>query len=596
MNSTKKITIVVLIFLTLLLAGVSIFVAINLNNRNSDVPVQLVDNCTDQQTKVTCAAFSGKFVCTVNPSAAQSLCRQLFGTPTGGACTPNGENATDAQKTCQSGLCCPACGKCVDSLTACDATCGTGGSTTNPNPPPVNTTGVSCNVQGGPSSWNVSCNGNLSQAYRIVGYQCAQQGLSFCVPSNGGVPVTVSASVPLQGNPTPASFTATMSQFPLGECGTVQLDTLARSLDINNAGDITGGKVANLGSGNCATGGGGGATTPAPQGIGVGGVVVCQDPNADPIRLANVRLKITHIQPGSTAENANAQVSYVTTNAEGRFASDFAQLSNTRQFRVEIDSLPNGNLPNGQAFSSLVGPSAPFCNNSPELASCARGSAENRDFCGTLEGSTQNSFYRQCRLDPGERENNFRFVFTNCTPTAAPQCGATCTANSQCPSNHTCSNNRCVLSTCATDPSRCTADLCTLQPSVQCGGSCTTNSQCPNNHTCSNNRCVINQCLNNASCTNNGCTLPATALFDDQTDIILIGLLLVIAGLTVYKLNWHQVFYKVISKSDSAKLLLLDKDNALRKETEQKLEIKERNKRKLERMQKREGFEKRFGE
>lgn len=537
-NSTKKITIAVLIFLTLLLAGVSIFVAIDLNNRNNDVGV-------------------------------------------------------------------------------------------------TTTTGVSCNVQGGPSNWNVSCSGNLAQSYKIVGYQCAQQGLSYCVPSNGGVPVTVSASVAIEGNPTPSSFTASMSQFPLGNCGTVQLDTLARSLDINNAGDITGGKVANLGSGNCA---GGGTTTPNPTGITVGGRVVCKDPNADAIQLQGVRIKITHSR--DDIDTDEPRVEYVTTDAQGAFVKEYPNVSNRRQFRIEVESLPSGAMPNGQLYSELTSLTAAYCNNKPALSTCVKtGNTSDRNFCGGGSGNSD-SFYRQCDLSPGQQEKNFRFEYTNCAPVVVPKCGDTCSTNTQCPTDHACQSNKCVLNTCATDPSKCTADKCTLLPDAQCGGSCTTNAQCPNNHTCqsnkcvlnmcatdptkcaadkctmlavcggsctsnsqcpndhtcSNNRCIINQCVNNANCTNNGCTLPATALFDDQTDIILVGLLLVFAGLTVYKLNWHQVFYSVISKSDSAKLLLLDKDNALRKETEERLEMKERNKKKVERMKKREGFERRFGE
>lgn len=52
------------------------------------------------------------------------------------------------------------------------------------------------------------------------------------------------------------------------------------------------------------------------------------------------------------------------------------------------------------------------------------------------------------------------------TPTQNPQCGATCTSNTQCPQNHTCSAGKCVLTACLQEGVSCSADKCTLTPTV----------------------------------------------------------------------------------------------------------------------------------
>ena len=70
-----------------------------------------------------------------------------------------------------------------------------------------------------------------------------------------------------------------------------------------------------------------------------------------------------------------------------------------------------------------------------------------------------------------------------------------------------------------------------------CGGK--DGLSCPKNHTCdtSQNRCVLAQCLNDPTCTNNGCNLPATAIGDDPKDYALLGILMILAGIAVYKLQ-----------------------------------------------------------
>ncbi len=50
------------------------------------------------------------------------------------------------------------------------------------------------------------------------------------------------------------------------------------------------------------------------------------------------------------------------------------------------------------------------------------------------------------------------------TPTPNPQCGNACTGNAQCPQNHTCSANKCVLTACLQNGVVCSDDKCTITP------------------------------------------------------------------------------------------------------------------------------------
>jgi hypothetical protein len=142
-------------------------------------------------------------------------------------------------------------------------------------------------------------------------------------------------------------------------------------------------------------------------------------------------------------------------------------------------------------------------------------------------------------------------------------CGGACigTGQSNCPINHTCSNNKCVFNSCLQTGITCAADQCSVvttptpqpQPQVSCGGSCTTNANCPGNHTCSAGKCVLNSCIGNAACTNNGCTLPQTAVISDSLDGIIFGFLFIILGLLAYRTNFGSSFTaKLLFRSSSA--------------------------------------------
>ena len=91
---------------------------------------------------------------------------------------------------------------------------------------------------------------------------------------------------------------------------------------------------------------------------------------------------------------------------------------------------------------------------------------------------------------------------------ANPNCGDTCSTNSDCPTDHTCSTttNKCVLTLCTQSGRTCDSSKCTLTP--KCGDTCTTNSQCPTDHTCTSGKCVLNDCLQSGkTCTADNCTV-----------------------------------------------------------------------------------------
>ena len=107
------------------------------------------------------------------------------------------------------------------------------------------------------------------------------------------------------------------------------------------------------------------------------------------------------------------------------------------------------------------------------------------------------------------------------TPTPVPQCGSACTTNAQCPTNHSCSGNVCILSACTNSSVSCTADKCAVLPTStptntptpipQCGSACTTNAQCPTNHSCSGNVCILTACTNSSvNCSTDKCEVLPT--------------------------------------------------------------------------------------
>jgi len=146
-----------------------------------------------------------------------------------------------------------------------------------------------------------------------------------------------------------------------------------------------------------------------------------------------------------------------------------------------------------------------------------------------------------------------------CTPTVTPpppnpECGSTCETDSECPNGHSCnaSTKTCILTGCTA--TTCTSGLC----APICGGPCIpgTSNSCPVGHSCdSNNNCVKNECLNNANCTNNGCLLPTiiptTAIFDDSRDFLLLGILLMISGILIYRTKFLQMAILELSTKES---------------------------------------------
>lgn len=624
MTTSKKITIAVLIIFTVVLAGVSLFIALQIN-RQPDTSV--ADGCSDSQTRTDCnAPFEGKFVCLTpgNGIDPQAFCRDFHGTGEGGTCSAPGQSST-----CKAGLSCCSCGKCGGSSMTCNDLCGSGGTPGGGGGSGNGGLGSSCtpfqnNCQSGlvctlssatsgqytcnnPGSGN-TCSSLCPNGVEYLAFTCSTLTASGECNSNGQTFQTAAEA---------------LAHVQAAGCG--QVDTVCRGGSPGNhtaCGDFL------VVRDRC---GGGGGTTPDPTGITVGGRVVCAVPGGENIQMAGVTITVSDTL--NTDTSMEPRVRTAVTDAQGRFTIEYPSATNVRQYKVEVTALPTGSLPNGQPYSALTGPNPVNCNNSTQLASCQRNNTDNRNFC------TLNTLgYRQCDLRPGEAENNFRFEYTNCLPTPVcggdcttnaqcpnnhqcqtgkcvlntcatdpslcqsdrctllpdANCGGTCTSNTQCPNNHTCSSGRCVLTQCTTNPAQCSADLCTVLPPTTCGGTCSQTSQCPTNHTCSSGRCILNACMNNPSCTNNGCTLPATALFDDQTDMVLIGLLLVLGGLVIYQLNGYQLAYNFVLRSDAMKFLLLDKENPLRKEAEERSKLKDKNKKRREKEDDREGFERRF--
>jgi len=96
------------------------------------------------------------------------------------------------------------------------------------------------------------------------------------------------------------------------------------------------------------------------------------------------------------------------------------------------------------------------------------------------------------------------------TPTPVPVCGSVCEVGSgtaNCPANNTCSaDGRCELTACGEAGAVCDADKCnviiptpTPPPVLECGSTCTADSQCPGDYSCSGDegakKCVLSKCL-----------------------------------------------------------------------------------------------------
>lgn len=111
-------------------------------------------------------------------------------------------------------------------------------------------------------------------------------------------------------------------------------------------------------------------------------------------------------------------------------------------------------------------------------------------------------------------------AFTIATPTPSPtatpvpQCGTTCTTNSDCATGMTCfgapsgvcrktsctSSTTCICATATPTPSPTPTASPSPTPVPQCGSSCTTSANCPSGMTCSGNYCRNTSCTSSANC------------------------------------------------------------------------------------------------
>jgi len=126
------------------------------------------------------------------------------------------------------------------------------------------------------------------------------------------------------------------------------------------------------------------------------------------------------------------------------------------------------------------------------------------------------------------------------TPTTTPYCGRECLDNNDCPADHLCLNNVCVLTYCTNPAYNCTPDRCRLiptatptqtptltstprptstirptntpiptsTPKLVCGSPCGEDTgPCPEGHVCDQNKCVLMACLDGNPCDSKQCKL-----------------------------------------------------------------------------------------
>ena len=107
------------------------------------------------------------------------------------------------------------------------------------------------------------------------------------------------------------------------------------------------------------------------------------------------------------------------------------------------------------------------------------------------------------------------------TPTPNPTCGGSCGSNGQCPTDHTCSENKCVLSVCLQSGVTCSTDQCVRiyptatpaptptptptsppqQAKASCNNACSVNSDCGSGLVCIDNACLNPSCTEKTNCT-----------------------------------------------------------------------------------------------
>lgn len=180
--------------------------------------------------------------------------------------------------------------------------------------------------------------------------------------------------------------------------------------------------------------------------------------------------------------NGSAVVQQITTDSSGAFTATIDKsLIASNIMAVRLIQRASGSLSNGQLISSLVGPVSTYCSTQTQV-SCT----DSRFVC-TGTG------YEWCGLGTATSFSNFRFVYTGCTP-----------------------------------------------GTIVCGSACASTAECPTGNFCDavTKTCKINACAGRTDCLDNGCSLPlpATAIFDDdRANAVFYGLMLILLGILVFK-------------------------------------------------------------
>ncbi len=169
-------------------------------------------------------------------------------------------------------------------------------------------------------------------------------------------------------------------------------------------------------------------------------------------------------------------------------------------------------------------------------------------------------------------------------------CGGACQVDQDCAAAHVCINGKCTANECLTASAVGCVEGC---PVTKCGDPCQVLTDCPVDHSCLQGKCVANFCIGEAGkmkC-EDGCSLPKTALISDEADLVLFAIIIIIAGIFIYKTNFHvELFYALGGRYITAEFSDNEKDK-LDKEIEKINKI--RKKQKLEESKKtRESFEK----
>jgi hypothetical protein len=85
-----------------------------------------------------------------------------------------------------------------------------------------------------------------------------------------------------------------------------------------------------------------------------------------------------------------------------------------------------------------------------------------------------------------------------------------------------------------------------------CGGPCQSTEDCPNDHICQNDRCVLLECTQGIACTEDLCQvleeqppLPDTALFDEDNTRLIIGITLLVSAFVATQVDFAKLDFNV---------------------------------------------------